>query len=148
MGGFVALLVVCLLVQISLVWPRAPFWEHDQAYQTILGSTPRIIVASFAAYLLSQFHDVWAFHFWKSKTGAQHLWLRNNLSTVASQFIDSIVFIAIAFYGVLPIGPLIMGQWIIKLSISLLDTPVVYTIVWMLRRGPSEAPLGTARPVG
>jgi uncharacterized integral membrane protein (TIGR00697 family) len=147
MGGFVALLIVCLLVQISLAWPRAPFWEHDQAYQTILGSTARIIVASFTAYLLSQFHDVWAFHFWKKKTGVHHLWLRNNLSTAASQCIDSFVFITIAFYGLLPIWPLILGQWIVKLTISLLDTPVVYAIVWLLRRRQPTAPLDSARPV-
>lgn len=133
-GGFAALAAVFALVQMSLLWPKAPFWRDAEAFQTILGSTSRIIVASFIAYLVSQYHDVWAFHFWRSKTRTRHLWLRNNLSTVVSQFLDSLVFIVIAFYGVIPVWPLIFGQWIIKCAIAVLDTPVIYLMVWLLRR--------------
>lgn len=133
-GGFVALIVALLLVQLSLVWPKAPFWTGEQAFQSILGSTSRIIIASFTAYLVSQFHDVWAFHFWKKVTNERHLWLRNNLSTVVSQFLDSFLFITIAFYGVMPIWPLIIGQWVIKFGIAVLDTPVIYFVVWMVRK--------------
>jgi uncharacterized integral membrane protein (TIGR00697 family) len=134
LGGFIGLVTVLILVQISLVWPKAPIWNQEEAFQTILGSTSRIIVASFTAYLVSQFHDVWAFHFWKNITRDRHLWLRNNLSTATSQFIDSFLFISVAFYGVLPIWPLIWGQWIIKLAIAFLDTPVIYVVVWFIRK--------------
>ena len=134
LGGFIGLITVLILVQISLFWPKAPIWDQEQAYQSILGSTSRIIVASFTAYLVSQFYDVWAFHFWKNITRARHLWLRNNLSTATSQFIDSFLFISIAFYGVLPIWPLIWGQWIIKLAIAFLDTPIIYVVVWFIRK--------------
>lgn len=133
LGGFIALLFVLILVRISLIWPKAPFWNQESAFQTILGSTSRIIIASFIAYLASQFHDVWAFHFWKKLTKDRHLWLRNNLSTAVSQFIDSFLFITIAFYGVMPIWPLILGQWVIKFAIAVLDTPVIYFIVWYIR---------------
>ena len=132
-GGFIALIAVLILVQISLAWPKAPFWKGEEAFQAILGSTSRIIIASFIAYLISQFHDVWAFHFWKKITSDRHLWLRNNLSTATSQFIDSFLFITIAFYGIMPIWPLIIGQWVIKLGIALLDTPVIYFTVWLIR---------------
>ena len=132
-GGFIALIAVLILVQISLLWPKAPFWDNDKAFTSILGSTSRIIVASFTAYLVSQFHDVWAFHFWKRMSKDRHLWLRNNLSTFVSQFLDSLIFITIAFYGTMPIWPLIWGQWVIKISIALFDTPVVYIVVWFLR---------------
>jgi len=132
-GGFIALLAVLGLVHLGLIWPKAPFWNNEDAFQTILGSTPRIILASFVAYLVSQFHDVWAFHFWKRFTNERHLWLRNNLSTAVSQFIDSFLFITIAFYGIMPIGPMILGQWIIKFGIGILDTPAVYFLVWLLR---------------
>ncbi len=135
MGGFAALVTALLLVRLGLAWPPAPFWEGDAAFTAILGSTSRIIVASFAAYLVSQFHDVWAFHFWKRATGDRHLWLRNNLSTAVSQFIDSFLFIFIAFYGVMPLWPLILGQWAIKCAIGILDTPLVYLVVWYIRRG-------------
>ena len=134
LGGFVALLVALFLVQLSLAWPKAPFWDNDVAFRSVLGATSRIIVASFIAYLVSQYHDVWAFHFWKRVTNDRHLWLRNNLSTAVSQLLDSFIFITIAFYGVMPIGSLIVGQWIVKMAIAALDTPVVYAIVYLLRR--------------
>jgi len=134
LGGFIGLLAVLLLIQISLVWPRAPFWKQEAAYQTIMGSTSRIIIASFFAYLVSQFHDVWAFHFWKKITGGRHLWLRNNFSTAVSQLIDSCLFITVAFYGVMPVWPLIWSQWFVKLAIAFLDTPIIYGIVWLLRK--------------
>ena len=134
LGGFIGLLAVLLLIQISLVWPKAPFWKQEAAYQTIMGSTSRIIIASFLAYLVSQFHDVWAFHFWKKITGGRHLWLRNNFSTAISQFMDSSIFITVAFYGVMPVWPLIWSQWLVKLAIALLDTPIIYGLVWLLRK--------------
>ena len=133
-GGFIALLTVLVLVRISIAWPKAPFWEGEEAFRDVLGGTSRIIVASFAAYLVSQFHDVWAFHYWKNITKNRHLWMRNNLSTAVSQFLDSFIFITIAFYGLMPIWPLIFGQWIIKCAIALVDTPVIYFVVWWLRR--------------
>ena len=134
LGGFVALVVVLILVQLGLAWPKAPFWENEAAFRSVLGATSRIIVASFIAYLVSQYHDVWAFHFWKRITRHRHLWLRNNLSTAVSQLLDSFIFITIAFYGVMPIGSLIVGQWIVKMAIAALDTPVVYAIVYLIRR--------------
>lgn len=143
-GGFVALVVMLVLVQISLVWPKAPFWKGEEAFRTILGTTSRIIIASFIAYLVSQFHDVWAFHFWKKMTTDRHLWLRNNLSTLVSQFLDSFIFITIAFYGVMPIWPLILGQWIVKFSIALLDTPVIYLVVWNLKKRGGQQPCATS----
>lgn len=138
LGGLIAIVAVLILIQIGLYWPKAPFWNNEAAFQSILGSTTRIIVASVAAYLVSQFHDVWAFHFWKKKTNDRHLWLRNNLSTAVSQFLDSCIFITIAFYGVTPIWPLILGQWIIKIAIALLDTPVVYLVVWAIRNNSRD----------
>jgi len=133
-GGFIGLVAVWVLIQISLAWPKAPFWKQEAAYQIIMGSTSRIIIASFIAYLFSQFHDVWAFHFWKKITGGRHLWLRNNFSTAVSQFIDSSLFITVAFYGSMPIWPLIWSQWLVKLAIAFLDTPIIYGIVRLLRK--------------
>ncbi|MDH5365306.1 MAG: queuosine precursor transporter [Dehalococcoidia bacterium] len=134
-SGFITLLVVLGLIRLALIWPRAPFWGDQEAFSKILGSTSRIIIASFIAYLISQYHDVWAFHFWRKVTKGKYLWLRNNASTFVSQFIDTAVFITIAFYGVMPVFSLIKGQYIIKLLIALLDTPFVYFGVWLVRRG-------------
>lgn len=133
-GGFVSLLFALLLILLSLSWTKAPFWENEVAFKTIVGSSPRIIIASLVAYLISQFHDVWTFHFLKHFTKGKHLWLRNNVSTIISQFIDTVLFITIAFYGVLPISEMIFGQWVIKCAIAGLDTPVVYAIVWFVKK--------------
>lgn len=132
-GGFVSLAVVAVLIQISVALPSAPFWQNQEAYSSVLSSSSRIIVASLTAYLISQYHDVWLFHFIKTKTGDKHLWIRNNVSTAMSQLLDSVIFITIAFYGQMPVIPLILGQWAIKLVIALLDTPVVYLLVHLLR---------------
>jgi len=138
-GGFIALFAVFVLIQISLFWPKAPFWNNDDAFASILGNTSRIIIASLTAYMISQMHDVWAFHFWKRLTKNRHLWLRNNLSTVVSQFLDSFIFVTIAFYGVMPIWPLIYGQWLVKCLIAVLDTPLVYGVVLMIQKKPVHA---------
>jgi hypothetical protein len=136
-SGFIALLVTFLLIRIVLTWDAAPFWREQKAFSTILGSTSRIIIASFIAYLVSQYHDVWAFHIWRKLTGERHLWLRNTASTVVSQFIDTLIFITIAFYGTMPVFPLMKGQYFIKVLIALLDTPFVYLVVILIRRGYS-----------
>ena len=131
--GFLSLVVVLILINIAIIIPPAPFWQNQAAFKTILHGTSRIIFASFIAYFISQFHDVWAFHLWKRITRAKHLWLRNNLSTMVSQFLDTIIFITIAFYGLQPIGKLIWGQYIVKLAIALVDTVFVYFIVYFIR---------------
>ncbi|MBN2012456.1 queuosine precursor transporter [candidate division KSB1 bacterium] len=133
-SGFIAMIVVVFLVQVAIHLPSAPFWPHQNAFNTILNSTTRIIFASVIAYLVSQFHDVWMFHFWKRRTQSRHLWLRNNLSTIGSQLLDTVIFIFIAFYGVMPIWPLVWGQFVVKLGIALLDTPVVYGVVAWVRK--------------
>jgi uncharacterized integral membrane protein (TIGR00697 family) len=132
--GFMTLVVVYGLIQLALALPAAPFYAHEQAFHQVVGGTARIIMASLAAYLISQFHDVWAFQFWKRLTGGRHLWLRNNLSTVSSQFLDSVVFCFLAFYGLLPVWPLVLGQFVIKLLVALADTPLVYLAVYLFRR--------------
>jgi len=133
-SGFVTLVACLGLIQAALWWPSAPFWQGQEAFQQILGMTPRIILGSLVAYLVGQYHDVWAFHFYKRLTRGRHLWLRNNLSTLSSQFLDSCLFISIAFAGKMPLVPLILGQWAVKVGIAGLDTIVVYGLVWWIRR--------------
>ena len=137
MAGLVALGVVLLLIWLAIILPAAPFWKEQESFLRILGMKQgaiRITIASIIAYFVSQFHDVWAFNFWRKITGKRHLWLRNNASTLASQAIDTTLFISLAFYGVMPILPLILGQYFIKVCIALLDTPLVYLLVHLVKR--------------
>ena len=128
--GFIASLISAIFIRMAISFPSADNWTLQQEFEMILGSNMRIVFASMVAYLASQFHDVWAFSFWKKLTGGKHLWLRNNLSTIFSQMIDTVLFIFIAFYGSgLPILSMMIGQYVLKLIIALLDTPIVYLAV-------------------
>jgi len=127
--GFIAQIVALILTLVAIHWPAAPFWKNQEAYVSVLGMMPRVVLASMVAYLVSQHHDVFAFNFWKRITHGKHLWLRNNASTMVSQFLDSAVFVTIAFIGVTAIWPLILGQFVSKVVIAACDTPFCYWLV-------------------
>ncbi|MEE8435040.1 MAG: queuosine precursor transporter, partial [bacterium] len=128
----------------------APFWTNQAAYASVFGPANRIILASLVAYLISQSFDLWAFTWLKERFQGRHLWLRNNLSTAASQLIDTLIFITVAFYGteafpsILDLWPLIGGQLAVKWIIAVADTPLVYALVYFLR-GHAQSP---PRPAG
>ncbi|UCG94067.1 MAG: queuosine precursor transporter [Candidatus Aerophobus sp.] len=135
-GGLLTLGVVLFLMWLAVILPSAPFWKEERAFTRILGikaGAIRITMASIVAYFVSQYHDVWAFNFWRRITRGRWLWLRNNASTLVSQAIDTSLFISLAFYGVVPVLPLILGQYFVKLCIALLDTPLVYLLVYCVR---------------
>lgn len=99
---------------------------------SLLLSTPQICLGSLLAYLVAQFHDVWAFHWWRQKTNGRFLWLRNNASTMTSQLIDTIIFATVAFYGVLDnktIFAIIVSEYPLKLAYALVDTVPLYILV-------------------
>ena len=134
LAGFVAMISVTLLIQLAIVWPAAYFWQGQEMFEQVLGNSPRIIIASMVAYISSQYLDITIFSRLKKATNGKHLWLRNNASTFSSQLIDSAVFVTIAFYGVFPISEMIIGQWIVKMLIAAIDTPVVYMGVSVLKK--------------
>ena len=143
LGFGVSVLMVILVFGGGLL-PPAPFWEGQSAYQSILGMVPRITLASMIAYLVSQHHDVFAFHFWRQKTKGRFLWLRNNASTMVSQALDTAIFITIAFWGTVPAGILtnmLLTQYVIKLIIAVFDTPFCYLLVGLLREKVKQTPL-------
>ena len=134
--GFGANLLMVALVFGGKLLPPAPIWEGQSAYDATLGMVPRIVLASMTAYLISQHHDVFAFHFWRRKTKARFLWLRNNASTMVSQGLDTGLFITIAFWGTVPTEILLnmlLTQYVIKLIIAVFDTPFCYLLVALLK---------------
>lgn len=114
-------------------------WPNQEAYAVVFGASLRMTIASVIAFVISQFHDVWAFHYWKKRTKGKYLWLRNNLSTMGSQLIDTVIFMFIAFHNVAPkfnfmfIVGLIIPYYIFKVFFALIDTPLVYLGVWWLK---------------
>ena len=135
MGLFLSALMV-LLVYVAKILPGAVFWENQEAFDAILGSVPRVVFASLIAYLISQHADVFLFHFIRKLTNKRHLWMRNICSTVVSQAADTVLFVGIAFIGVFT-GPevwkLMYTQYLIKIGVALVDTPIVYALVAYLR---------------
>jgi len=130
-SGFVGSILLVIGIQIVIAWQPASFWGGQEALIVTLGFTWRIVTASLIAYLFSQNWDVFAFHWIKEKTNGKHLWLRNCVSTFSSQFLDTVLFITIAFAGTMPkemlIG-MIIGQYIVKLIIAGFDTPFLYVM--------------------
>jgi len=128
--GFIATLFASLMIYLTLFLPAAPFaTEQSKAYEVLLGLNFRFVLASMAAYLLSQTFDVWIFHKIRNSTKGKHRWLRNNLSTSLSQLLDTSIFISIAFYGIVPdLLHMIFSQYIIKLGIAALDTIPFYLL--------------------
>lgn len=138
--AFYSNLVVLVPVMIAVHWKAAFPGEFADSFDSVLGLTPRIVVASFAAYIVSQNHDVVAFLFWNRMTGGRFLWLRNNASTAVSQLIDTVIFIPIAFAGRVdvPLMSLIVGQYVVKLIIAIIDTPLIYAISYVVDRLPNR----------
>ncbi len=136
--GFIALLVTLVYTFIGIYYPPASIYTNNDAYRTVFSNSLRVVIASLTAFLISQTHDIWAFHFWKKKTNGKHLWIRNNLSTIVSQFIDTVIFMFIAFYQVAPqftalrVWYMIVPYWLIKVGFALADTPFVYLgVKWL-----------------
>ncbi|MCJ2534079.1 MAG: queuosine precursor transporter [Candidatus Thermoplasmatota archaeon] len=136
--GFIGLIFYAFYTYLSVIWPSAIFWENQQAYETIVKSSMRIAIAGPIAFLFSQNIDVVIYHYLKKREGNKKLWLRNNASTFISQFVDTTIFVTIAFYGIFPIWTLVIGQYLTKLFIALLDTPFMYLSRWMFYRFKKE----------
>ena len=132
----------CNLLAVAAIWiggllPAAPFWDGQAAYDQILGATPRILLASFAAYLVGEFANTMIMSKLKVAMAGRHLWARAIASTLVGQGLDSMVFIAIAFSGMMPL-PILLGtivtQWLIKSAYEALATPLTYAMVGYLKR--------------
>ncbi|PIE68752.1 MAG: hypothetical protein CSA21_05645 [Deltaproteobacteria bacterium] len=127
--GFTALILVTLYMQIALAFTPGASDFAQPHLQAIFGFMPRIAIGSMAAYLVSQWHDVWAFHLLKSWTNDKYLWLRNNGSTLISQALDTLIFCTIAFWGVFEWSvwlQIVVSTYLVKTIMGVMDTPFLY----------------------
>ena len=135
--GFIASLFVLLFLWLGGQFSSIPdSLVSDEIYNSVFQNAWRLIAASMIAYLFAQFIDVRIFHFWKKLTDGKHLWLRNNGSTIASQLVDTTLVICILFVGVWKTDQIlsaIIDGWIFKMLMALLDTPIIYGIIYLLR---------------
>jgi queuosine precursor transporter len=139
LAGVFASVFALLIIIVSSLAP-ATDWSplSDQEFNKSFGFTFIAVGASLAAYLLAQFLDVQIFHFWKRITKGKHLWLRNNFSTFASQFVDTFtVLFLLCSFEVIEwelFGVLLLNGFLFKVLFALLDTPFAYLLVYGLRR--------------
>lgn len=139
MAGLLATLFVLLMVTLSNVAP-ATDWSpvDDERFQQVFGLTGVAVTASMVAYLLAQFIDIRIFHFWKRLTKGKHLWLRNNGSTMVSQFVDTAAVVGLlCLFGAIDwvrFWPLVFNGFLFKVMVAFIDTPFFYATSWLARR--------------
>jgi len=134
LGVTVYLIATCLIF-IATLLPPAAGWPHNEAYVSLFSAAPRIVLGSIIATVFAQLWDIYIFEWIKARTGSRYLWLRNNVSTWGSQFFDTIIFYTIGFYGIIPteiLPKLVIGSYLLKLLVAVIDTPVVYLVVYWL----------------
>jgi uncharacterized integral membrane protein (TIGR00697 family) len=135
--GFLCNVLAVVAIWIAQVLPAASFWDGQRAYERILGYTPRILMASFLAYLVGEFANSFVLAKLKIATQGRWLWMRTIGSTLVGQGLDSAVFIALAFAGTLPVQALtlaIVTQWLAKSAYEAAATPFTYLVVNFLKR--------------
>jgi len=135
--GFGSSLLASLVFIAVSALPPSPEWGNQGAYETILGLTPRIVIASLSAYLVGEFANSMIMAKIKVKMAGKKLWVRTISSTLVGQLLDSTIFVVVAFIGIFPtplILILIASNYIFKVGIEIVLTPVTYKVVGFLKK--------------
>jgi hypothetical protein len=136
--AFVTQLAMVFFLWLGTELPPAPYWKDQKAWETIVGVVPRITVASWVAFLVSENLDAWVFDMFRRLTKGRHLWMRNAFSSVPALTIDTFLFISIAFWGRMPMIPLIQGQLYTKWLVGLINIPFMYFNRWLIFKRPKD----------
>ena len=135
--GFLSNLIVVGAIWFGQLLPAADFWDGQTAYERILGYAPRILFASFLAYLVGEFTNAIVLAKMKIATKGRWLWMRTIASTLVGQGLDSLIFMFVAFAGTLPPKVLVMAivtQWLAKSAYEAAATPLTYGVINFLKR--------------
>jgi hypothetical protein len=133
--GFLCNLIFVIFAWVGQLLPPASFWEGQESYESILGYTPRLLVASFGGYLVGEFINSFVLAKMKLLTKGRWLWTRTIGSTVVGQGLDTAVFITLAFVGTSSFALImILHHWLAKVAIETLATPFTYTAVNFLKK--------------
>jgi uncharacterized integral membrane protein (TIGR00697 family) len=142
-AGFAGLAFASFMAAVVVALPPAPFWQHQDAYEIAFGSAPRIVVASMVAYFCGEFVNSFVLAKMKLITQGRWLWTRTIGSTIFGEAMDSALFYPLAFYGsgIIPDDKLplvMMAQFIVKVGVEVVLTPLTYQIVGALKRAENE----------
>ena len=139
--GFVAAGVMSAVFWIVGMLPSAEGWENQAAYQAILGTTPRIVLASLLAYLAGEFSNSFTLAKMKIATAGRFLWMRTIGSTLIGEGVDTAIFCTVAFWGTMPnelLVSIVASNYVFKCAFEVLATPVTYRVVGYLKRSENE----------
>ena len=139
--AFVSQGILMVFSYIVLNAKGAPFFENQEAFEVLFGSVPRIAIASLVAFYVSENFDAWVYSWFRKLTRGKHLWARNAFSSIPSMFLDSVLFMTIAFYGVFPIIPTIIGLVVVKWVVGVVDIPFMYISRAILGKPTAEVEL-------
>lgn len=141
------LLVVLLILLFSLIATSLPpsvrFLKSESAYDQVFGLSARIAAASLTAFIVAEFTDVFIFIKMRQKLGKSKLWFRNNISNFVSQFLDTFIFVTLAFYtlnqtfsaNMAFLLSIIIPYWLLKCFMSVIETPLVYAgVIWLRKK--------------
>ena len=133
--GFICNLIFVIFAWVGQILPPAPFWKGQEAYESILGYTPRLLAASFGGYLAGEFTNSFVLAKMKILTRGRWLWSRTIGSTIVGQGLDTSIFITLAFIGTPSFAPImILYHWLAKTIIEAVATPFTYTVVNFLKK--------------
>ena len=131
--GFFAQIAFLVFSYLVLNAAGAPFFKNQAAFDTVFALVPRIAAAGLIAFLVSEFLDANLFQWFRTLTGGRHLWMRNVFSSLPAMAIDSAIFVTLAFWGVLPLMPLIIGLTVTKWLVGIVDIPFMYATRAIMR---------------
>lgn len=124
--AFATQVAMVVFLWLGLQLDSAPFWTNQASFAQIFGVVPRITLASWVAFLISENFDAYVFDWFHKKTGGKHLWMRNTFSSIPALLVDSLIFVPLAFVGSLPLMPLIVGQVAVKWLVGIINIPFMY----------------------
>jgi hypothetical protein len=124
-AAFVANVLLALYVRFTIALPAPEFFSHQESYERILGATPRIVGASLTAFLLSTLLDTEVYARCRARLGRGRV-VSVLLSNALGTLVDSALFVTLAFYGTFPLIPLILGNYAVKMAVTVASLPLVY----------------------
>ncbi len=139
--GFISALLMSVVFMAVGALPEAPDWSYGEAYDRILGQTPRIVIASLIAYFAGEFANAVILAKMKVATEGRWLWTRTIGSTLVGQALDTVLFVVIAFVGVLPgslLPTLLISNYLFKCGVEILFTPITYRVTHWLKHQEQE----------
>jgi uncharacterized integral membrane protein (TIGR00697 family) len=140
-AGFAALAFASFMSWAILAFSPAPGWPHQEAYETVFGSTPRIVLASLIAYFAGEFCNSYVLARMKVSTEGRALWSRTIGSTIVGEAVDSVVFYPVAFLFVWEtelVWRVMLSNYLLKVLWETVMTPFTYRIVNFLKRAENE----------